>query len=81
MPKIRNRNGSYWLALERAERDIIASALRAAGGSRTNAAALLGIDRWFMVKRMRHLGLDEKVEPVRRHWLLEGVLAGVRGDQ
>lgn len=77
MPKIRNARGPYWVALEQREREIIQGALDAAKGNRSAAAKLLCIDRWFMVKRMRHLGIDDKVETGPTHWLLDAAGNGV----
>lgn len=70
MPRVRNPNGAYWVALEQRERVIISGALKAAKGNRTNAAKLLGIDRWFMITRMRRLGIDDKVEHTV-HWMMK----------
>lgn len=71
MPKFRNPKAAYWIALEQREREIITETLTVTRGRRSAAAALLGIDRSFMVKRMRHLGLDKKVAAAKPHWLLE----------
>jgi len=44
--------------IEAAERDAIIKALDAAAGNKSEAAALLGIGRTTLYRRLRQLGLD-----------------------
>ena len=42
-------------ALEQAERDVIVTALRTAGGNKVRAARALGLSRTTLYARIRHL--------------------------
>ncbi len=52
--------------LEAYERIIIIKAIQSCGGSRTRAAASLGVRRRYLYSRIAHLGIDLGVMPVRR---------------
>lgn len=52
--------------LEAYERIIIIKAIQTCEGSRTRAAASLGVRRRYLYARIQHLGIDLGVLPVRR---------------
>lgn len=60
MASKRNPNAPYWLAIEQKEREIIDGALLATGGHVTRASSALGIDRTYLTKVMKRLGINRK---------------------
>lgn len=71
MPKRRNEDAPYWVALRETEKKLIEGALKATKFQRAEAARLLGIDRTYMVGRMRKLGISvEFKHQGEDNWLL-----------
>jgi DNA-binding NtrC family response regulator len=65
MPARSNKSAPYWVALEMREREIIEQALTATEGNASRAASALGIDRTYLTKRMKQLGVDRKAFVVK----------------
>ena len=58
MPQKRNPNAPFWIAMSQEESRIIDKALSATGGNVTRAANALGIDRSYLSKLIKSLGID-----------------------
>jgi DNA-binding NtrC family response regulator len=63
--KVRRMPRTLSEILEAYERIIIIKAIQTCGGSRTRAAASLGVRRRYLYARISHLGIDLSVLPVR----------------
>ena len=50
----------YWLVLKRVETELIRAALRDAGGNKTEAARILGIQRRLLYQKMTELDLNPR---------------------
>jgi len=66
---------TFHALVEEFKRGLIASTLRRTGGNRTRAARLLGLQRTYLARLIRDLGLAERPAPPR----LEPVGAGSTG--
>lgn len=53
-----NPAAPYWIAMEKREREIIEGALELTGGDVTRAARSLGIDRTYLTRIIKRLGID-----------------------
>lgn len=56
----RNENAPFWVALRAYEKRLIEDSLREARGIIVDAAALLGVDRTFLSKKIKGLGINPK---------------------
>jgi DNA-binding NtrC family response regulator len=54
---------TYHAAVEEFKRGLIASTLRRTGGNRTRAARLLGLQRTYLARLIRDLGLADRAAP------------------
>lgn len=54
--------GVYDLVMREVERRVIAATIDVAGGNRLKTAKILGLNRNTLLKKMRELGLDEKMK-------------------
>jgi transcriptional regulator with PAS, ATPase and Fis domain len=62
---LREAGRTYHAAVEEFKRGLIASTLRRTGGNRTRAARVLGLQRTYLARLIRDLGLAERPAPAR----------------